>query len=62
MTQEPIQDCRRRDLIIEYLTPVREALVAGHSQTPTFIAADQQSDEQTGLGADNLSVNGQITF
>ena len=49
MMQEPIQDRRGQDWIIEDLTPVREALVAGHNQTPTFIAADQQAEEQTGL-------------
>ena len=47
--QEPIQDRRGQDLIIEELAPVREALVAGHDQTPTLVAADQQPEEQAGL-------------
>lgn len=49
MMQKPIQDRRGQDWIIEDLVPFREALVAGHNQTPPFIAADQQLEEQAGL-------------
>jgi len=47
--QEPIQDCRGQNLIIEDLASVREALVASHNQTPMFVATDQQLEEQAGL-------------
>jgi hypothetical protein len=49
MMQQPIQDRRGQDLIVEDLAPVREALVAGDNQAPTLGGADQQPEEQAGL-------------
>ncbi len=45
MMQEPIQDRSGQDLIVEDLTPVLEALVAGHDETTALVATDEQLEE-----------------
>ena len=49
MMQQPIQDRGGQDRIVEGIAPVGEAFIAGHDQTATLVAADQQTEEQAGL-------------
>ena len=49
MVQEPVEDGRGQDMIIEDLAPVGEALVVGDDQAPPLVAPDQEPEEQAGL-------------
>jgi len=47
--QQPIQDGRGQNMIIENFAPVQKALVTGNDQTGPLIAPDNQSKEKTGF-------------
>src|SRR2546427_12716233 len=44
--EQPIEDCRGEDLVIEDLAPVDEALVARDDEAGSFVAPDEQAEEQ----------------
>jgi hypothetical protein len=49
MMEEPVQDGRGQDVIVEDLAPVRKALIAGHNEAAPLIAAHEQPEKQAGF-------------
>ena len=47
--EEAIKDGGRRDLVVEDLAPIHEALVAGDDEAGPLVAPDQQPEEEAGL-------------
>jgi hypothetical protein len=47
--QQPVEDGRGDDLVVEDLAPVREALVAGDDEAGPLLATDQESEEEASL-------------
>ena len=47
--KQPIEDRRGEDLVVEDLAPVDEALVAGDDEAGSFVAPDEQAEEQAGF-------------
>ncbi len=45
VVQQPVEDRRRQHLVVKYLAPIHEALIAGHYQACSFVATDHQPKE-----------------
>lgn len=49
MVQQPVEDGRRQDLVVEDLTPVDEALVGGEDEAGLLVAPAEETEEETRL-------------
>ncbi len=54
--QQPIQDGRGQDMVVEDLAPIQETLVAGDDQAGPLVAPHHQAEEQAGFLAGERQV------
>ncbi len=54
--EQPVENGRHQDLVVEDLAPVEEALVAGDDEASAFVTADEKPEEETGF----LAIEGEV--